>query len=448
MTWVPEPPRFEEIWTKFTESHQVEDVVRLTGVGPLTEGHYRHWDKVRYLTPPSGLTPEEHWLGLKMARRQLHEFLPMVDHRGEPFRIASHSTMQKMLHLIDMRVGGAIGGSGMPDRPGFDLMLMRSLDEEGISSSQLEGATTTRRVAREMLRSGREPRSKSEQMILNNVEAMRLARDSCADPLTPGLIRTIHRLVTRETLPPEESGEYRRSDDDVQIFDEHDRLLFTPPDAGQVEERIERLCSFANRPEQSDPFVHPVVQSILLHFWLAYIHPFVDGNGRTARILFYWSMLRHGYWLTEYLSISRILKEKAGQYKRAFLRTESDENDLTYFVDHQLDVLLQAIDLLYRYIDERMSEQAEIRHLLELEQRRSDGLNARQLGLMRHALRHAGYTYTIAEHQGVHGIVYQTARTDLLDLVDRGMMVQQKVGRSYGFHVSEDLAHRMKREGE
>lgn len=372
----------------------------------------------------------------------------MVDHRGTPFRIASHSTMQKMLHLVDMRVGGGIGGSGLPDRPGFDLMLMRSFDEEGISSSQLEGATTTRRVAREMLRSGREPRSKSEQMILNNVEAMRLARDSCAEPLTPGLIRAIHTVVIRETLPLEESGQYRGSDDDVQIFDEHNRLLFTPPDAGQVEERIERLCRFANRPEGSDPFVHPVVQSILLHFWLAYIHPFVDGNGRTARILFYWSMLRHGYWLTEYLSISRILKEKAGQYKRAFFRTESDENDLTYFVDHQLDILLQAIDALYRYIDDRMSEQAEMRRLLELDQRRSDGLNARQLGLMRHALRHGGYTYTIAEHQEIHGIVYQTARTDLLDLVERGLMVQEKVGRSYGFHVSGDLAHRMRREQE
>src|SRR5690606_26584464 len=270
--------------------------------------------------------------------------LPVIDCDGNPFRIVSHVGMQRKLHLVDMRIGGIIGGGGLPDRSAFDAMLMRSLDEEGISSSQLEGATTTRQVARKMLRSGREPQSKSEQMILNNVAAMHLARDSRHDPLTPALIKSIHSVVTRKTLPVEESGLYRSDEDDVRIFDENDQLLFVPPPADQIDERIRRLCDFANRPEGSEPFVHPVVQSIILHFWLAYIHPFVDGNGRTARILFYWSMLRNGYWLAEYLSISRILKVKAGQYKRAFLRTETDENDLTYFVDHQLDVLHQATE--------------------------------------------------------------------------------------------------------
>jgi hypothetical protein len=42
-------------------------------------------------------------------------------------------------------------------------------------------------------------------------------------------------------------------------------------------------------------FIHPVMRAITLHFWLAYDHPFCDGNGRTARALFYWSMLKQGY---------------------------------------------------------------------------------------------------------------------------------------------------------
>ena len=390
------------------------------------------------------MTSEEHWLGLKIARMNLGKEMPMVDVKGEAFSIVLHEGMHRMLHQVDTAVGGMIAGSGLPGRNTFEKMVLRSFDEEGISSSQLEGATTTRAIAKEMLRSGRTPASKSERMIVNNVEAMRLVRESVSDPLTPELIRSIHRVVTQGTLNPEdEPGVYRERDDNIIIFDEQDRILFVPPDAESIETRIERLCDFANRSDDAEPFVHPVVQSILLHFWLAYIHPFVDGNGRTARALFYWSMLRHGYWMTEYLSISRVLKSAPGQYKWAFLHTESDDNDLTYFVDHQLDVIRQAADALHRYIDRKMEEQAEVRRLLGVEQARSNGLNDRQLALMRHALRHANYLYTIAEHRRLHGVSYQTARTDLLDLAEKDLMVMEKTGRLYGFRVPEDLVARM-----
>ena len=57
---------------------------------------------------------------------------------------------------------------------------------------------------------------------------------------------------------------------------------------------------------------------------LAFIHPFVDGNGRTARSLVYWYMMKKGYWLTEYLSISRIIYRNKAQYEKAFLYTEAD----------------------------------------------------------------------------------------------------------------------------
>jgi Fic family protein len=72
-------------------------------------------------------------------------------------------------------------------------------------------------------------------------------------------------------------------------------------------ERMRALCAFANMRTGVDGFVHPIVRAIILHFMLAYDHPYVDGNGRTARALFYWSALKDGYWLIEYVSISRII---------------------------------------------------------------------------------------------------------------------------------------------
>lgn len=446
MTWMPKPPDFGDLLRNSLANSSAEDLVRLTSVGPLTNGQYRGWDKVQYLPAPMGMTPHEHWLGLKLARNQLYDTLPMIGIDGNPFHIALYPGLRKLLHQVDMKAGGALASSERFDRSELDLVLVRSLEEEGITSSQLEGASTTRRVAKEMLRSGRDPGSKSERMILNNVLAMELARDARKELLTPELVRRIHAVVTQETLPAKESGLYRTDDDKVRIYDERGETLFVPPDAREIEERIERLCTFANRPDESDPFVHPVVQSILLHFWLAYIHPFVDGNGRTARILFYWSMLRHGYWLAEYLSISKALRRAPGEYIRSFLRTESDDNDVTYFVDHQLHLLVGAIGDLHGYIDRKREENRRVRRFLEREQAKSDGLNGRQLGLMRHAVGHANYLYTIVEHQQLHGIVYETARTDLMGLVERDLMVSEKVGRAFRFRVPKDLTDRIANE--
>ena len=198
------------------------------------------------------------------------------------------------------------------------------------------------------------------------------------------------------------------------------------------------MCRFANERPQ-DVFVHPIIRAIILHFWVGHDHPFVDGNGRTARALFYWSSLSQGYWLAEYLSISRILKEEPAQYARAFLLTETDENDLTYFIEYQLDVINRAMTDLQAYLRRKMEEVRKLEGLL----RESVRLNHRQLALLTHALRHPGHTYTIESHKMSHNVVYQTARSDLMDLAERGILGKTKRGRSFQFTAPDNLAKRL-----
>lgn len=197
------------------------------------------------------------------------------------------------------------------------------------------------------------------------------------------------------------------------------------------------MCDFAN---DSRSFVYPVVRAIILHFWLGYDHPFVDGNGRTARALFYWSMLSQGYWLCECLSISSILKKAPAQYARAFLYTETDENDLTYFILHQLQVVVRAIKGLHGYLKRKAAEVAETEALFK----GHHDFNHRQLALLSHALRHPGQRYTVKSHQGSHNVVYETARTDLLKLARMELLTSSKVGRTYLFSVPEDLPERLR----
>jgi Fic family protein len=184
-----------------------------------------------------------------------------------------------------------------------------------------------------------------------------------------------------------------------------------------------------------------VIRAILLHFQLAYDHPFVDGNGRTARALFYWAMLHHEYWLFEYLSISETILKARTQYGRAFLFTETDEGDATYFLLHQAAVIRKSLDTLRQYVATKRKELADGGMVLN----RLPGVNLRQKELLLHALKNPGAILTIAGHRAHYRIAYGTARTDLLRLAALGLFEQRNQGREMLFIVPNDIAARIEK---
>jgi Fic family protein len=311
--------------------------------------------------------------------------------------------------------------------------------QEAITSSQLEGAATTREVAKEMLRAGRPPRDRSERMILNNYVTMQRIRDLRDNDLTPELIFELHRRVTEDTLDkPDAAGRLRRADEDVRVEDIEGTVFHAPPPASELPARLIALCAFANG-QTPDFFVHPVIRAIILHFWLAYDHPFIDGNGRTARALFYWEMLRQKYRLFEFVSISQILLRAPTRYARAFLHTETDENDLTYFIVHQAEVIREAVEALHSYVRRKTAELRSASHRL----RGLQNLNLRQQALLAHALREPGARYLIEGHRRSHNVAFQTARDDLFNLVERGLLVVRKEGRFNAFYAPSDLSSKL-----
>jgi Fic family protein len=202
---------------------------------------------------------------------------------------------------------------------------------------------------------------------------------------------------------------------------------------------MKAMCAFANGRNDAG-FVHPVVRAIVLHFWLGFDHPFIDGNGRTARALFYWCMLRNGAWLTEFLSISNIIVQAPVKYARAFLYTETDDNDLTYFVLFNLRCIKLAIKELQDHLREKLQEVREMEKLLKGQA----DLNYRQHALLSHAVKHPLASYTIRSHQTSHNIAYATARSDLLGLVDRQFLSMARSGKSMIFTVAEDFDERIR----
>lgn len=418
-----------------------------SGITVLPKGKYRHWDNVRQLTPPEGLNHEQWWLGIKLARRQQARETPLRDSQGRAFWYTLPDPVLEMLHRVDSRAGGRIELPEEVTNPDMrDRYIFKSLVEEAITSSQLEGASTTRQAAIDMIRYGRTPKDKSERMIFNNYEAINQIRGIKEQRLTPQLVLSLHRTLAAHTLENADAAGRLQTPSEarVQVVDSAShRVLHTPPPAEQLPSRLADMCAFANADQPQQSFMHPIVRAIVLHFWLGYDHPFEDGNGRTARALFYWAMLSQGYWLFEYISISRILKEGPARYSQSYLYSETDDNDLTYFIIYQLEVILRAIEELERYLHKKASEIRKIEATL----RNSSRFNYRQLALLSHAVRHPGTHYTIRSHQTSHNVAYATARSDLLDLAESDLLVQRRRDKkTLVFFAAPDLQHRLRHE--
>lgn len=419
------------------------------GATAAPKGRYLHWDKLRHLEPPTGLSHEEWWLSIKIARAPLYRELPLKDVAGRPFKYAMPDIVLEKLHSIDRKAGTRIELPEQITNPETrDRYIFNSLVEESITSSQLEGASTTRQVAADMLRYGHKPRDTSEQMIFNNFEAMNAIRKLKTETLTPRMVLDLHKVLTEDTLDdPKAAGRLQEdSEERVQVVDmvSH-RVLHTPPPAKQLQGRLVQMCEFANDIDNTKGFVHPIIRAIVLHFWLAYDHPFIDGNGRTARALFYWSMLAQGYWLFEYVSISRILREAPAQYGESYLHSETDENDITYFIVYQLEVITRAINDLEKYLQRKMEQIRTVQKILK----DSPGLNHRQIALLSHAIRHPGAEYSIRSHQVSHNIVYATARADLFQLADNDLLIRRRLGkRGLTFISPSTLAEQLRKHGQ
>lgn len=418
------------------------------GLKPVDrKNRYLHWDDLKHKPAPEGLTPQEHWFGVKAARHAGKEELPLRAKSGEAFWYCIPNTVTNELLYVSEQTKGAVDADPVvTDKATQRTYLISSLIEESISSSQLEGASTTRRVAKEMIRQGREPKDLSEQMILNNYRAMNFVRRHVDDPLTPTIIFELHALLMDGTLSEadaEKSGRFREDADDIVVGDRvTGETLHVPPKVAELPERLKKLCAFANG-ECGDPQMPPLIRAVFVHFMIGYDHPFFDGNGRLARAVFAWMVAKAGFWLLEYVAISSVLKSEPEAYMRSYLHTETDNNDATYFIVYQLSVLRRAIERLHEYLGRKTAQDRETKKLLS-EAGVSNRFNYRQIAILQHAIERPGAEFTVKSHQTSHGVSNQTARTDLTYLAeDLRLLTLARNGREVVFIAPRDITQRI-----
>lgn len=373
------------------------------------EKEYYYWDKAKYHTPPN-VKPEDFWAAIKINRHSKH-----ISFGKYIFSYKITDYMQKCLHDFDLNFGGILSSDNLISDKTRQYFLLSSIMEEAIASSQMEGASTTRKVAKEMLRKKKKPTDKSQQMIANNYKTIQFLSEHKDEPLSKELLLEIHRQISDKTLEkPSDEGKFRDTNDIVISNNITGEVAHYPPDFTEIEQIVCLLCTFTNN---EDEFIHPIIKAIIIHFLISFLHPFVDGNGRTARSLFYWYMLKKGYWLTEFLSISRIIYSSKNQYEKAFLYTEHDGYDLGYFINYNLTVLNKAFLDLKKYLERKSKER-----LSSLELRKFVGINERQAHIIQIAMKHPTTIFISKDLQIELGVSVKTIRSDLEGLVKIGLL--------------------------
>ncbi|NWE02000.1 MULTISPECIES: Fic family protein [Pseudomonas] len=398
------------------------------------KGRYLHWDEFRRYPSP-GVQKEAAWAAIKLSRACGSKSLELRSACGSPFFLCTTEFCEAVIHAIEQvtsRLGGA-AASSPHYRDNAKYLVDALMMEEAISSAQLEGASTTRKIAKDMLAKERAPQNDDERMILNNYQLMKHAKYNKDENLSVALICEFQSIATAGVDEEDAHPGHIREDDDIFVGGPTDEIIHQPPPASLLPVRLEALCLFANDlhdGQDGRPFIHPVVKAIILHFMIGYEHPFRDGNGRTARCLFYWFMLKHGYWPFEYISISTLLKEAPMQYGRSYVHTETDAFDLTYFVTYQLRVIERAIKAFMQHFENKRQEAVELTAWVQTLQLKG-GLNYRQGHFLKKVLQHPGRIFTPKELTHDYDISENTARNDLERWV--GMKVLSKVQEGKGF---------------
>lgn len=384
---------------------------------------YLHWDEIRRRKLP--VEAEKLWVLIKSSRMAQAKRLDF----GEwEFEYVLSSKILRGLHLLDTKGAGYLeggpGGISAIDRKRY---IVNSLMEEAIASSQLEGAATTRETAKKMLRQERKPADYSEKMIVNGYQTMQRIAKMDTKSINIETVLEIHRQITHDTLEdPIHEGTFR-DNNDIVVADQKDRdkIYHVPPDYQKIPSLMEEFCKFASTDE--DDFIHPLIKGVILHFLIGFIHPFTDGNGRCARSIFYWYMLSRGYWLFEFMPISRILLHSKAKYTQAYLFTETDEYDLTYFINYNLSATEKALADLENYIALKKQEQHETMKVIET----SEDLNFRQASILKNLLEEPETYFSIAEIKGKYNIAYDTARSDLQHLFSLGYIERLQRGKKF-----------------
>lgn len=393
---------------------------------------YLYWDKARFLEPIDGFNEAESWYLIRRIRQISSTQTPIRTPKHQNFTFYRPKYTDKILREIDMQAGGFFLTDKTSSQQSSERQryLARGIVEESIASSQLEGADTSSKYAKKMLTENIKPKTRGEHMILNNYKVLQQIETKYKnEPLSIFMLQEIQMLLVQNTLPPEYiPGTFRKDSDDIVVFYEQN-IAHIPPKASFVAKELEKLVDYANDEE----FIHPIIKAIQLHFWIGYLHPFPDGNGRLARAIFYWYLFKNNYWAIAYLPISMLLKRSSHDYAYSYIYSEQDGLDFTYFFDYNIRRILESITKFQEHIEQKKEQSISITSKI---QAAYPELNERQIRTLQYILKDPHASTSAQSYCIMNAVTLRTAYSDLQKLKKLGLIEGTQNGKKIYYSAS------------
>jgi len=401
-----------------------------------SKGSYHHYDDFRHRVPKN-LSVDLAWARTGVAQRLFWVREPLQACTFIPTNL-----IQKTTTIVDQNATTAAlewTVNKIGEGQHLQYLFNDLVEDESISSSQLEGAATTTRVAKDMIKRKREPRTLDERMILGNLKMMSFAWNNRSLEITAALIKEMHKVgvegIDNDKYAP---GAFRVSDD-VIIGDDYGNIFHQPPSADGIELRLAMLCDWINTDHDdisSGTYIHPLIKAICIHFIIGYEHPFNDGNGRVARALFYLFLFKKNYGAFRYISISNILKDAYAQYGKSYLFTETDSMDMTYFIEYQCSVIMKAV-MAFKSHCQKTIESIESFNKWLFNSGIYGKLSEKQRIVFQVAKSNGGTVFTARYVEEKLNCSYNTAATVLNGLVDLNLFDKQKDGKEWIYSLRD-----------
>ena len=369
----------------------------------------------------------EIWEQLQFNRREKGVKLSLRDQEKKHlFFSLTEELKKKVVSVDDLSRNNFFDSLGENEK--IDL-IRAAQEDEAFYSSVIEGAHTTKKRTKELVEKGLEPKNKDERMVLNNYKALMFILENLHRNIDEEIIIKVYQIVTEGTLDEEDFG-YRKNQNYVRSLDE---VVYEPPRFEEVPNLMKSLVDFIN--DESNEVLHPLIKALVLHFYFVYIHPFNDGNGRTARALTYMYLLKSGYHFFKFFSISSLLKEFRGNYYKAIKNVEDYDSDLTYFIEFYLDMMEKSI----KKVSSDFKNQYLLKVVKEKILNRGLELNSRQEKSLEKIIKVNKKNVDIAFYMGLNKIVQETARKDLQELVDMEILEVTKLGKKNVYNLAERI---------
>ena len=391
--------------------------------------NYLNYDEIKYKTnlffPRYG--KEAFWTLIKVHRDTNAKNTPIKSKDNNYFRYYETETFQEILKSFETNIN-------LTTKEEKECYFELSLMEEAIFSSQIEGANTSRKLAKKMLLDKQKPTDSSQQMIVNNYNAMQEIQGKYKnEDLSLEIIKELHITLTHndKNIDEDKKGFFRTDADQIVVGGDRDNQYnYEAPTLEFVVTEINNLINFANDKKDN---LNPIIKAIMLHFWFAYLHPFVDGNGRLSRSLFYWFLSKNNLEMFSFYPISRAIKRSKNQYFDAYIYTEQDDNDLNYFIDYNLNKILQAKEMFEDYFQRKEKEK---KSALKKSTTKNKDLNPRQKKLLQNLNKNISFI-TLKDYTNDFGISKPTGIADLKELAGLNILTSEKVGREVRYSINK-----------